>query len=333
MCLYPRLLKNKKYTKNNKNGGKIPAVSDERTLLVPVKCGNCLECMKAKSREWQIRLQEDIRHNKNGIFITLTFSDESYYKLAEEFYGIYGYLLDNQICKLAVRRFLERWRKKYKKSIRHWLITEIGHNGTKNVHMHGILWTDKVTEIEKIWQYGYVWTGNVKNGIRENYVNERTINYITKYITKKDLVNREYKPVILTSAGIGSGYMKRLDSKRNVFKGEKTKETYTTKSGHEVSLPIYWRNKIYTEEEREKLWIEKLNKETRYVMGEKVNISKGTEEYEKLLKYHQKRNEELGYKTIEGDEQRKLYERNQRMLQQITRIKKGKAKLEKKSRK
>ena len=120
---------------------------------------------------------------------------------------------------------------------------------------------------------------------------------------------------------------------KNVFKGEKTKETYTTKSGHEVSLPIYWRNKIYTEEEREKLWIEKLNKETRYVMGEKVNISKGTEEYEKLLKYHQKRNEELGYKTIEGDEQRKLYERNQRMLQQITRIKKGKAKLEKKSRK
>ena len=47
MCLYPRLLKNKKYTKNNKNGGKIPAVSDERTLLVPVKCGNCLKSMLA----------------------------------------------------------------------------------------------------------------------------------------------------------------------------------------------------------------------------------------------------------------------------------------------
>ena len=35
MCLYPKLIKNKKYTKNKKNGGVIPAVSDirEKTLL------------------------------------------------------------------------------------------------------------------------------------------------------------------------------------------------------------------------------------------------------------------------------------------------------------
>ena len=49
MCLYPKLIKNKKYMSNKKNGGVIPAVSDERTLFVPVGCGKCIECLKQKS--------------------------------------------------------------------------------------------------------------------------------------------------------------------------------------------------------------------------------------------------------------------------------------------
>jgi hypothetical protein len=32
MCLYPRLIKNRKYIKNKKNGGNIPPVKDERVL-------------------------------------------------------------------------------------------------------------------------------------------------------------------------------------------------------------------------------------------------------------------------------------------------------------
>ena len=30
-------------------------------------------------------------------------------------------------------------------------------------------------------------------------------------------------------------------------------------------MPIYWRNKIYNDEEREKLWLYKLNKQERYI--------------------------------------------------------------------
>ena len=35
MCLYPRLIKNRKYIANKKNGGNIPPVSDLRVLMVP----------------------------------------------------------------------------------------------------------------------------------------------------------------------------------------------------------------------------------------------------------------------------------------------------------
>ena len=50
MCLYPKLIKNKKYTKNKKNGGIIPTVSDNRVLYVTAACGKCFECRtKGKS--------------------------------------------------------------------------------------------------------------------------------------------------------------------------------------------------------------------------------------------------------------------------------------------
>ena len=60
MCLYPKLISNKKYTANKKNGGNIPPILDNRVLLVPVGCGKCMECLKQKAREWQIRMSEGI---------------------------------------------------------------------------------------------------------------------------------------------------------------------------------------------------------------------------------------------------------------------------------
>ena len=51
MCLYPKLIKNRKYMPNKKNGGNVPEVQDDRVLYVPVGCGNCIECKRQKKRE------------------------------------------------------------------------------------------------------------------------------------------------------------------------------------------------------------------------------------------------------------------------------------------
>ena len=125
---------------------------------------------------------------------------------------------------------------------------------------------------------------------KTGYVNEQTVNYITKYITKVDLDHKNYNPKILCSKGIGKGYLERPDAQNNKYKAEETKEYYITRTGHKIGLPIYYRNKLYTEEEKEKLWLEKLDKEERYVGGEKVSIKNGDlTEYKKLLKYYQKK--------------------------------------------
>ena len=99
-----------------------------------------------------------------------------------------------------------------------------------------------------------------------------------------------------------------INSKINKFKGKETNETYRTSTGHKISLPIYWRNKIYTEEEREKLWLQKLDKEERWVMGEKVKINNGYEDYDKIVKYYREKNIRLGYGTDEKNIELKEYE-------------------------
>ena len=66
MCLYPRIIKNRKYLSNKKNKGQIPEIKDNRTEYVPIGCGRCIECMRQKSRQWKIRLFEEIRTDKTG---------------------------------------------------------------------------------------------------------------------------------------------------------------------------------------------------------------------------------------------------------------------------
>ena len=88
MCLYPKLIKNRKYIANKKNNGDIPAFpikngkDDKRVEYVPVGCGKCMECMKKKSREWTVRLMEELKENPQCYWITLTFSDESISKIS-----------------------------------------------------------------------------------------------------------------------------------------------------------------------------------------------------------------------------------------------------------
>jgi hypothetical protein len=316
MCLYPNLIKNRRYIANKKNGGEVPPCDDERKLWVPVGCGKCIECRKMKSREWQVRLHEEIRERKNGKFVTLTYSEEELNKLDEEIdKELTGYNRDNAIATLSVRRFTERWRKHNKKTIRHWLVTELGGTRTERLHIHGIVWTDKINEVEEVWKYGKMWVGE--------YVNAKTINYIIKYVTKIDDKHKEYKSKIYSSKGIGKGYIKRKDALRNKYIEEETNETYTTKNGMKLKLPIYYRNKIYSEEEKEKLWVEKLNKNERWVMGIKINIEENEEEYYKVLNEKRKLNKRLGYGDDSINWEQKVYERNRRNLKRMERIKKA----------
>lgn len=335
MCLYPTLRRNKRYVANAKNGGLVPSVYDTRVLAVPTKCGKCYECRKQSGREWQIRLYEEIKTNKNGRMVTFTFSNESYRELyncsiwkknretgVKEMIAISslkGYDIDNAIATIAMRRFNERYRKKYKKAIRHFMVTELGHQGTENIHLHGIVWSNvSNAEITELWKYGFTWIGNEKWDTVINYVDESTVNYITKYISKMDFEHKCYTPKILTSASMGKGYIDNINEHR--FKEANTIQTYKSETGHEIALPTYYRKKLWSDDEREALWLHMLDKKERYVCGERIDISDNDENYYKALNYHRKRVISLGYLDNSKAWEREQYEEERRELLQSKRL-------------
>lgn len=307
MCIYPKIIKNPKYKVNKKNGGNVPIVNDERVLYVPIGCGRCIECRNQKKRQWQVRLFEEIKTDNSGKFVTLTFNDEELMNLSKEF----NFIESNAIATIAVRRFLENWRKETGKSVKHWLITELGHENTERIHLHGILFTDKDNDfIQKKWKYGNIWVGT--------FVNNKTINYIIKYVTKIDTQHKGFEGVILTSPGIGKNYLNTYDAKKRVFNDKNTIEYYKTPTGHKINLPIYYRNHLFNEDEREKLWINKLNEEIRYLNGliYRYKTDQDIYNFEMALRQAQRENIICGYGT--GDDwKNKEYNTTVHMLKKL----------------
>ena len=195
------------------------------------------------------------------------------------------------------------------------LQSHVGTKKTERLHIHGIIWCKNKSDIEERWQYGIVDVGK--------YVNEKTVAYITKYLSKGDEKHKTYVPKMFVSQGIGREYLNRKDMKLNKYKENgKTNEVYRTQKGVKLALPIYYRNKIYNEEEREKLWIEKLDKEERWILGQKIDISKNEKDYYNALKEARKKNKRLGYGDNEIDWKLKEYEQERRNLKRLERIEK-----------
>ena len=264
MCLYPQYFKNPKYLPNKKNKGKPPVCLDRRLYYIPAKCGCCIECRKEKQREWRVRLEEELRSNF-GYFTTLTISPEGI-KEIEEKTGLKWEENPNEIATKALRLFLERARKETGKSIRHWCVTELGEKKDR-IHLHGIFYGQKSAGlIKKHWKYGFVFIGG--------YCNSRSVNYMTKYMLKVDIKHPEFKQIVLASPGIGAGYMDRLDylwQKQNYKKIEVA--TYTFRNGVKMAMPKYYKDKIFSEKEKEVMWINNLDRGLLWVYGEKVKAN------------------------------------------------------------
>ena len=75
---------------------------------------------------------------------------------------------------------------------------------------------------------------------------------------------------MLFRSNILAGYTKRPDAAKHEYKKGETIETYRLRNGAKINLPIYYRNKLFTEKERELLFIDKIEKGIIYVLGTKV---------------------------------------------------------------
>lgn len=115
---------------------------------------------------------------------------------------------------------------------------------------------------------------------------------------KIDTLHKNYEPVILCSAGLGKNYIDEQRKRLHTYQPHNSIEYYKLPDGSKVNLPIYYRNKFFTEDEREKLWIDRLDENHIFVRGievKNINSAEGQREYFKILEEQQRQNTELGY--------------------------------------
>ena len=138
------------------------------------------------------------------------------------------------------------------------------------------------------WIAGYSYNGK--------YVNEKTINYVAKYLTKDDPDNKDFTGKILASPGLGKKYVER-GKEINKFKYKQTIENYRFRNGAVAPMPKYYKNKLYTENERELLWIYKQEEGYAFVMGEKIptKTDEDLKDLENIKQFYRDRNKKIHF--------------------------------------
>ena len=201
--------------------------------LVP--CGKCYACKLKKSNDWSIRLHEEFKHwNAKCLFITLTYEDSqlNYYKGLPVLY------------KRDVQLYIKRLRH-YVDKLTYFCVGEYGPT-TLRPHYHAIIFgldMSSYDDIVNAWKKGFITCSPVSSG---------RIAYVAKYSLLPSslpsiLMEKEVKPFMLCSKGIGISF---LESPQIHSSYQADLHTYYNDNGFKKSLPRYYKEKLFTEEQR-----------------------------------------------------------------------------------
>lgn len=179
-------------------------------------------------------MQED-RHSLSSHFITLTYNNENVPITDKKYMSL---------SKRHIQLFMKRLRKDNKNKIKYYLCGEYG-SKTKRPHYHAIMFNVDIQTIQDNWAQGDIHIGQVS---------EASVGYTLKYMFKDSRVpehnNDDRLPEFaLMSKGLGIKYLTK-----EMVKWHKqdllNRMHLTIADGKKVSMPRYYKSKIYTTEER-----------------------------------------------------------------------------------
>lgn len=233
---------------------------------IPVPCGKCMACLQKKRSHWSFRIEQEFKRCSSAFFITLTYDDEKIPRIRDKtgFYINTLSKIDVQLFLKRLRADLDKLREKYQlvsgmsqneckvPKIRYYAVGEYG-SITNRPHYHIIIFNlpnlprgsngnnDKLHDIiYDNWKKGHIKIGSVTPA---------SIAYVTKYlITASDnYAEGQMKPFNLMSRkpGLGIDY---IEEKKEWHL--KTKNNYTIKNENKISLPRYYRDRIFNNSER-----------------------------------------------------------------------------------
>lgn len=202
---------------------------------INVPCGKCSICQTRRRNDWSIRLQEELKEHDRAIFLTLTYSPEH---LHWDSCGAHLYKRDLQL-------FFKRLRKALSTKVRYYAIGEYGTN-TNRPHYHAIVFgisSRSHSTIERAWNKGLIHIGDVTPA---------SIQYTTKFHVNKKAAPLGLAPefaVMSTKPAIGHSYIKRMQNHHD----GKIENNYYQDFQTKRHLPRYYRDKLYSEAERQEI--------------------------------------------------------------------------------
>lgn len=230
------------------------------STLIP--CGRCIGCRLDYSRHWADRMMLELETQGKGVFVTLTYNDDSLVDKNGVSTSGYG-----SLYKRHFQLFMKKLRKeqaKYGRKIRYFAVGEYGSwKNTHRPHYHAILYGIGLDDLEnkipvgfnelrqsvytsdtiaRHWPYGFISVGDVS---------WRCCAYVARYVTKKalepesDLLNESFDlnpmfSLMSRKPGIAGKY---LEDHPDCF--DNTKIFISTSEGSkEIYIPKYFVSKL-----------------------------------------------------------------------------------------
>lgn len=221
-----------------------------------VGCGKCNYCLKARKNDWTFRMAWELKEAKTAYFVTLTYAPESVPKVTD---GKFEYLtLKRQDLKTfhkSMRTAHERWFRDqgldmpdYR--LKYYSVGEYG-TQTQRPHYHLVIFNlrPEIKErIQTIWGKGHVVIGTVEGA---------SMAYVAKYLIDND---ERYKnqpierPFSIMSKGLGEHYLSRQNREWHKSLDDEPEDwryLVINDQGHKQRIPRYYRDQLFTKEERE----------------------------------------------------------------------------------
>lgn len=209
---------------------------------IPFACGRCPVCKRNRVNQWVFRLRQEEKVSTSSYFVTLTYNTDSV-PISDN-----GFMtLDKRDFQLFMKRLREIERPLKGKKLRYYCAGEYG-TKTKRPHYHLILFNLVVEDnLMKAWNKGDIHIGRVSGA---------SIAYTAKYIDKYSAIpehprDDRVKEFSLMSKQLGANYLSQAII--NYHKTHLDVNYVTDTDGHKIPMPRYYRDKIFSDAERERM--------------------------------------------------------------------------------
>ncbi|QCQ84629.1 replication initiator protein [Blackfly microvirus SF02] len=210
-----------------------------------VPCGKCPECRAGRASGWSFRLMQQDKISNHSHFITLTYDTTNVPITPRGFMD-----LRRQDIQLFIKRLRKSQgkvtRKKHGASnIKYYVC---GEYGTLNwrPHYHAIIFNVRMELLQDAWGLGEIHYGNVSGA---------SVGYTLKYISKPGRVPQHknddrQKEFSLMSKGLGANYLtpKMVKWHKNDLEN---RMHLNLQGGKKCAMPRYYKNKLYSDQEKE----------------------------------------------------------------------------------